>query len=155
MKTMISPLSDLNLDTESEKKVRQWLEQIIEIFKEKADGRVGNVFHNDFENDKIFFYTDCTDLINKEKDEEANLVRTRKRFVFLQLFLKYLLGERVNRTMKCSHCGDDEVFVDDYGGGSFRFCASCGMIVLYVHPSHYEDALKLAKEKINKILEGE
>jgi len=55
-------LSDLSLSKTSETKVKNWLNEYVEHFKKLADGREGTVKRNDFANNDVFFWTDCTDL---------------------------------------------------------------------------------------------
>jgi len=138
-------LDDLNISKNAKKEVQSWINEYIEHFKNLADGQEGNVFRNDFENDDIFFWTNCNDIVEKypdEKDKEVELMRKRKRNVLHQIFLKYLLGENIDRKAKCSHCGGKNVLIDSYSHGGYRFCPDCKMISPYVHPGHYLDAMR-------------
>jgi len=137
-------IDDLKLNKKDKEKVEKWLFEWIKHFKELANGREGTVHRNNFEDMDIFFYTDCTDILDKHPEEnhkETGLIRIRKRNVFLQLFLKYLLGEDIDVTIKCSHCGSDDMVIDSYGNGAFKYCPDCGMISANIHPGHYKEAM--------------
>jgi len=127
-------LKDLKLRKKTEQKVSEWLNEWLELFVKQADGKQGNIIRADFANNDFFFFTDCKDIVNKDpedKAEETNLkIRSRKRKVVLQLFVKTLLGEKLGRKSPCTHCGFEDRKVRMMYNGHYVFCPHCGYLVV-------------------------
>ena len=146
-------LNDLKLSKRNKEKVIEWFNDWIDHFKEDAQGREGNVFRNDFKNMDIFYYTNCQDIINKGNEDDDDIqfeIRRVKRDVLMQIFLKYLMGEDINKKGKCNHCGSNERIVDSYNYGSFTYCPDCGMLCPYLHPGHYDDSMDSILDRIKR-----
>lgn len=134
-------LKDLNLKYRDRKKVEKWLQKWLMLFLEQADFREGNVYRANFIIPDFFFFTDCKDLMRDDPEstgqERSLKVRTRKRNVFLQLFVRTLLGEKLGKKIKCSHCGYDDVYINSYDGGHFTYCKECGKTDICTYPNAY------------------
>ena len=142
------------LDDECKREVVRQLNAWLDYFVSLADGRVGNVFEADFLNDVFFFFTDCTDLISDsvecESVESNPMVRRRKRYVFLQLFIRFLLGESFGKPYHCTHCGfkSDRTIIDSFDGGHFTFCPKCGKTDICVFPKYYNGCIDSVVSKL-------
>lgn len=127
-------IKDLKLRKKTEQKVSAWLNEWLELFVKQADGRQGNVIRADFANNDFFFFTDCKDIVHKDpedrSDETNPKMRSRKRKVVLQLFVKTLLGEKLGRKSPCTHCGFEDRIVRAMYNGHFVYCPHCGYLVV-------------------------
>lgn len=127
-------IKDLKLTKATEKKVENWLKEILGALIIQADGRKGNVYRADFDNQDFFYFTECNDLVSKEvesKSVESSLdIRKRKRVIMSQLLIRNLLGEKLEKKIKCSHCGYEECTIDSTYNGHYTFCPKCKKIGL-------------------------
>lgn len=137
-------LKELKLSKKTKQRVEAWLLEWLEMLIQQADGRQGSVIRADFEKNDFFFFTECNDLVGKEsKSDEANLgIRSRKRKVVPQLFVKTLLGEKLGRKSPCSHCGYEDRLVMHMYNGHFVYCPHCGYLVLNGYIETVEESLK-------------
>jgi hypothetical protein len=148
-------LTELNLKQKDKTIVKKWLQEWIDVFKERADGQEGTVRKQNFKENIIFFFTDCQDLFDKvEKGEltlaeENQLEQKRKQNVYFQLFLKELItGEPVVYKQKCSHCGceDVDIFGIPPGIGFCTFCPGCNRTSIDTYVPHLDSIIKPLKE---------
>lgn len=122
-------LKDLKLRKKTEAKVQAWLQEWLNLFVIQADGRQGNVYRADFEQEDFFYFTSCDDIISKDPEflaQETNSdVMRRKQRVHLQLLMKNLLGEFVPKKIKCSHCGYEDRYIGKMYNGHYVYCPKC------------------------------
>lgn len=68
--------------------LRNWIGE----FVKRADGQMGNPQKCNWKENELFFFTDCTDILSKTGESRAveldGRIRTRKRNVLMQLFLR-------------------------------------------------------------------
>ena len=149
-------IKDWGLDPTTEKVVRAELENWLAMFKEHADGAEGNVYRADFINKDLFFFTDCRDILSKNPEasgvEVSKDIRLRKRYVLMQLLIRNILDGPIKKEMKCSHCGDNNVFIDSLSnlGGHYKYCPKCGKTDLCIYPFSYEKAVETLKSDLKK-----
>lgn len=135
-------LKDLKLKPRDKKKVKNWLNELLQHYIEKADGRTGTVERANFEELDLFYFTDCRDEIGKNPEalgkETNKKIRKRKEFVRMQLFLRYLLGEKLGKDRPCSHCGNSYRFINAFDNtGHYVFCDKCKMTTIVTYPDGY------------------
>jgi hypothetical protein len=127
-------LKDLKLRKKTEAKVQEWLTDWLTMFVEQADGKEGNVYRADFANEDFFYFTDCNDILAKDPEGKAqetnpNIIR-RKQRVHLQLLLKTLLGEKIGKKIKCTHCGYEDRYIGKMYNGHYVYCPKCHYLSL-------------------------
>jgi len=160
---MVKTLNDLGLCKKSRKQVEEWLQEWLELFIKQANGKQGWPYRADFEHDDFFFFTDCKDILEKDpeaKGQENNLaIRSRKRKVFLQLFVKTLLGKKnICDTITCGHCGFSPCWIEGLkdGNGHWCYCPKCKKTDIHVFPEGYDNCMNTIRiaiaQKTNKIL---
>jgi len=127
-------LNDLKVSKKTKEKIYQWLDEWLELFIKNADGRTGNVFRADFENNDFFYFTECNDiLINDPESEsvETNIdIRRRKRNVMMQILIRTLKGEKLGKQIKCTHCGYEYCSIQAVFNGHYVYCPHCKKIKL-------------------------
>lgn len=127
-------LKDLKLTKKTEKKVEAWLKEWLNLFIDKADGRTGNVFKADWEKDEFFYFTECNDILKDDpesKSVESNEdIKRRKTMVKQQLLIRQLLGEKLGKKVKCSHCGYEDTEMYSCVNGHYNWCPHCKKIKL-------------------------
>ena len=130
-----------------EKELLSWLHH----FENEADGMVGNVYRCDFINWDFFYFTDCKDILDKKPESNAvegnKLIMFRKDQVFMQLFVKTLLGKLDILKPKCSHCGGTNTIESIYNGHMW-FCPNCGKTDVSVYPNTAYKSFSDAQKKI-------
>jgi len=148
-------LKDLGLCKKTQKKVEEWLQEWLILFKEQADYKSSWVYRANFEENDFFYFTDCKDILAKDpeaKGQENNLtIRSRKRKIMLQLFVKTLLGQEViNSTIKCSHCGFSPGWIDSLrdGTGHWTYCPKCTKLEVQVFPDGYDTCMAKIQRKL-------
>ena len=143
-------LDELKLPKKSKAKVELWLKEWIQHFTDLADGRTGNVYRNDFEKMDIFYFTDCKDIIIEDKNTQ---VLRRKRMIMLQLLLRYMSGDNVDRKLTCSHCGFDRVYIGSRpsGGGHYTFSSKCGKTDVCTYPEFYDTTMDELKSELIRL----
>lgn len=153
-------IKEWGLDPTTEKIVRKELEKWLSMFKDYAEGAEGNVYRADFTNPeafrRLFFFTDCRDILSKNPesrgDELGKTIRLRKRYVLMQLLIKNILDGPIKKEMKCTHCGDNNVWIDSLSnlGGHYKFCPKCGKTDLCIYPFSYEKAVETLRSDLKK-----
>lgn len=152
MKKKLKFLDELNIDNKSKAIVKDALKKWIDEFIKRADGRTGNVMKCDFKEADYFFFTDCKDIIGMETEEEGIgkkfRIRKRKRDVFLSLFLKQFIGDKIDfGNRKCTHCGFDPMDFEHMSGGFYKYCPRCERIIMDTYiPYLRQDILFIIKE---------
>lgn len=153
---MTKPITEWGLTVEAEAIVRKELKRWLKLFIKQANGQQGNVFRADFKNIDFFYFTNCNDILSKEPESlsvEGNLdIRRRKRTIMMQLFVKTLLGEKLGKILKCSHCGyvGERIEGCQSMGGHFKFCPKCKKTTIVTYPKFYNIVLDEVKEYIKK-----
>lgn len=148
-------LKDLKLCKKSRKKVEEWLQEWLDLFIEQANHKHGWVYRANFEKDNFFFFTDCKDILEKDPEargQENNLaIRSRKRKIMMQLFLKTLLGQNLGLiTITCNHCGYRGCYIEGLkdGTGHWVFCPKCKKTDVHVFPAGYDTCMDTIKKEI-------
>lgn len=148
-------LDELNLDKRSKKKVQQWMNQWLSHLIEFADGREGNVTKADFQNMDFFYFTDCKDILDKdphlEKGENQRKMRWRKSAVMLQLMLKSMLGQKLGRVLKCTHCGYEGVDTLYCNGGYWKWCPKCKRIIVDTYIWSFAESISDVSKQLERI----
>ena len=150
-------LDDLKLCKKSHKKVEEWLTEWLNMFIRQANGRTGWPYRADFEKDDFFFFTDCKDILSKDPEsmgQESNeLIRSRKRKVFLILLMKTLLGRKnICDEIKCGHCGYKPCWIDSLrnGTGHWVYCPKCKKTDIHVFPAGYDSCMQIIRTQIEQ-----
>lgn len=148
------PIKDWGLNKKAEEKVRANLGAWLEMLIEYANGKEGNVFRADTIKKELFFFTDCKDILSKNPEskavETAKEIRIRKRYVMMQLLVKNIIDGPIKRTIKCTHCGYEDVYIDSLSdlGGHYKFCAKCGKTDLCIYPNIYDSVMSTLKKDL-------
>ena len=148
------PINEWGLTRSAEGIVRKELRLWLKIFIKNAGGRTGNVFRADFIKDDFFFFTECNDkLLNNPESkgvEDALSIRRRKRMVLFQLFIRTLLGEKLGKILKCTHCGyiGERIEASKSLGGHFKYCPNCKKTTIVTYPNYYNIVLDEVKEYV-------
>ena len=135
-------ISDWSLPKRYKNIVRNELVQWLQHFLNLTDGEGGNVRKNNFFDELgVFFFTDCKDILSVDPEStgiESNMtIRRRKRFIYMQLFLRFLLEQKDHIIIdNCSHCGfvGTEIVVLDDNGSYMHFCPHCKDMVINTFP---------------------
>ena len=148
-------VDEWDLDKDSKKVVKKELRRWIKVFIKRADGMVGSVEKCDFKNDELFFFTDCRDKLADMPEDRAIetdfSIRKRKKQVYMSLFLKQLVGDKIFIPKRpCSHCGFEQMDIGHAFNGYYRFCPKCRRIVMDTFISTIEDCVKVAGEILYK-----
>jgi len=149
-------LNDLKLCKKSRKKVEDWLQEWLDLFIKQANGKQGWVYRANFEDNDFFFFTDCKDILEKDpeaKAQENNLaIRSRKRKVLMQLFVKTLMGKKLGTTIKCNHCGFEPCWIEGLpdGNGHWVYCPKCKKTDVHVFPDGYDNCMNTIQLEIGK-----
>lgn len=153
----MNPITKWNIPEKYIAVVREELGAWLQLFISLAGGRTGNVYRADWENFDLFYFTECNDLVSKEIEstgvEAALDIRRRKRAVLMQIFIRSLLGEDLNRKLKCSHCGlPDGVYIGGLpsGAGHYRYCPKCGKTDICTYPQFFDTAIAEAKKELER-----
>jgi len=151
-------LNELDLCKKSKKQVEEWLQEWLDLFIQQANGKQGWPYRADFENEDIFYFTDCKDILEKDpeaKGQEHNrAIRTRKRKVLLQLFIKTLMGkENICDDIKCGHCGFKPCWIEALGDGTghWTYCPKCKKLEVQVFPDGFDNCINTIKKEITKM----
>jgi hypothetical protein len=152
---MVKYIDEWNIPDEYKAEVKKELLFWKELFFNNADKQEGNVLRCDFKNNDIFFYTDCRDILSDTTLTKAEMElkeRTRKRNVFMQLFLNELItGEAINKKGECSHCGSKETTMLSLGlAGTCRFCKDCNRTTIDTYVPSINNAVKILKDILIK-----
>jgi len=149
-------LNDLNLCKKSRKKVEEWLQEWLNLFIKQANKKHAWVYRADFVKSDFFFFIDCKDILEKDpeaKGQENNLnIRSRKRKIFMQLFLKTLLNQDLGLiTITCNHCNYRGCWIDGLkdGNGHWVYCPKCKKTDIHVFPDGYDTCIGRIKAEIN------
>lgn len=138
-------IKDLKLRKKTEKKIHDWLDEWLDLLIDQADGREGNVYRADFPGDDFFFFTECNDILLKDpesKSKETNpAIMRRKSKVMQQLLIKTLMGEKLGKKLKCSHCGYDNRIIQTMYNGHYTYCPNCGYLVLNGYLETIEESM--------------
>ena len=76
------------------KEIRAWINH----FKKHANEQIGTIRNLDFKNNNVLFFTNCQDLIQADDPNKNIKIQRRKRNVFHQLFLKYLINDQLQKS---------------------------------------------------------
>lgn len=147
------PITEWGLSCRDYVKVKKELNKWLKLFIKQANGRAGNVFRADFIKDDFFFFTSCADLSPESKGVESQLsIRTRKRKVMMQLFIRTLLGEKLGKVLTCTHCGfvGERIEASESLGGHFKFCPKCKKTTIVTYPRYYNILLDEVKEYVKR-----
>lgn len=155
---MLKFVDEWNLDPKSKAKVKRELRKWIQEFIIRSEGAVPEVHKLNFKTDEIFFFTNCQDILSKNPEakgiEDAQRIRDRKSSIMFYLFLKQMIGDRIDIVKsKCSHCGYTEMDIQScYDGyGYFHYCPKCKMTIVVTYPNGYLttfSVLNALKEKL-------
>ena len=150
-------LDDLGLCKKSHKIVEDWLQGWLDLFIKQANNKEAWVYRANFEENDFFYFTNCKDILEKDpeaKGQENNLtIRSRKRKILLQLFVKTILGQEViNSTIKCGHCGFSPCWIESLGDGTghWTFCPKCRKLEVQVFPDGFDTCIDKIKLVIAK-----
>lgn len=154
-------LKDLKLRKKTEQKILNWLAEWLDLFIEQADRREGNVYRADFEGDDFFFFTECNDILLKDPESESKetnpAIARRKSKVMQQLLIKTLMGEKLGKKLKCSHCGYEDRIIQSMYNGHYTYCPNCGYLVLNGYLDTIQESMKgiIAKRRKGEVAELE
>lgn len=150
-------LNDLGLHKKTKKKVEDWLQEWLDLFEKQANHKHAWVYRANFEGNDFFYFTDCKDILEKDpeaKGQENNLaIRSRKRKIMMQLFLKTLLGQKLGLiTITCNHCGYRGCWIEGLrdGNGHWVFCPKCKKTDVHVFPGGYDTCMDTIQQEIAK-----
>jgi len=149
-------LDDLGLCKKSRKKVEDWLQEWLDLFIKQANGKQGWVYRANFEKNDFFYFTDCKDILEKDPEaraQENNLaIRSRKRKVLMQLFIKTLMGKKLGTIIKCNHCSFEPCWIEGLpnGTGHWVYCPKCKKTDIHVFPEGYDNCMNTIKLEIAK-----
>ena len=163
----LKTLDELGFKNKTKQKIFTWLVNWINFID--SQNEISNTMRPrriDFKNWKFFYFTNCSDIIEKDpmfkkKITETNMNK-RKANIFLQLFLKYLIDDTdINPKLHCNHCGGDncvmEGLQDEEHGkmGHIDMCPECGRTQVVTYPGNYDHVMKQVKNiaKEHKLLE--
>lgn len=146
-------LKDLDLKPKDKEKVAAWLQEWLNHYIEKADGKMGTIERVNFEELDHFFFTSCADLNPESMGQESQekIIR-RKKFVAAQLIFRHLLGEKLGRDRPCSHCGHNYRDINTLGDGTghYVYCPKCHMTTIVTYPAGYFTCSKRIVDDLNK-----
>lgn len=149
-------LKELGLKPKDRLKVQNWLNQWMQHFKRMAKGDRETVHRFDLENIDYFYFTDCRDILSKNPEskgvEDLEEIIRRKKAIEYKLLFEYLLGRELGRKRPCSHCGNEDRYIESLndGTGHFLFCPKCGMTTIVTYPIGYETCINKMKEKLQE-----
>lgn len=150
-------LNDLGLHKKTRKKVEAWLQEWLTLFEEQANHKEAWVYRCDFAKNDFFWFTNCKDILEKDpeaKGQENNLaIRSRKRKVMMQLFLKTLMGKNLGLiTITCNHCGYRGCWIEGLkdGNGHWVYCPKCKKTDVHVFPDGYDNCMDTIQTEIAK-----
>ncbi len=148
-------LADLGLHQKTRKKIEAWLQEWLTLFEEQANHKEAWVYRCDFEKNDFFWFTNCKDILEKDpeaKGQENNLaIRSRKRKVMMQLFLKTLMGKKLGLiTITCNHCGYRGCWINALkdGNGHWVYCPKCKKTDVHVFPEGYDTCMDTIQTQI-------
>jgi hypothetical protein len=147
-------LKDLGLSPKDYRKVKNWLNNFVAHFTNKAEGAKGTVERYDLENLDFFYFTDCRDVLNKHPEskgqEDNKKIIRRKRAVEYQLIFRRLLGEQLGKNRPCSHCGNGYRWINSLGDGTghYIYCPKCAMTTVVTYPDGYNTCIDRIKQDI-------
>jgi hypothetical protein len=156
---MVKYLDELEIyDATMILRIKTWLQEWIDEFKKRADGKEGTVRYCDFKKNDYFFYTDCQDLEQKVQNKEITQTecdakeRQRKREVYMQLFLKELIsGKPTIFKQKDTHCGSENMEIFGLGlAGAVTYCPDCGRVVIDTTVSDINVAVEVLLKKLKE-----
>lgn len=149
-------INDLDLKVKDKAKVQMWLMQIMKHFERMSDGDRETVERYDLDNLDFFYFTDCRDVLSKNPEskgvEDAETIKKRKKAVEYKLLFKYLLGKELGRKRPCSHCGNEDRFINSLGDGTghYLFCPKCGMTTIVTYPIGYQTCIQRIIDNLKK-----
>ena len=150
-------LKDLKLCKKTHEKVEAWLQEWLTLFEEQANHKEAWVYRCDFEKSDFFWFTNCKDILEKDpeaKGQENNMaIRSRKRKVMMQLFLKTLMGKKLGLiTITCNHCGYKGCWINSLpdGNGHWVYCPKCKKTDVHVFPMGYDTCMNTIQQQIAK-----
>ena len=139
-------------------RIKTWLQEWVDEFKKRANGREGTVRYLDFKKNEYFFYTDCQDLEQMVQNKTLTQAecdakeRQRKRDVFIQLFLKELIsGKPTIFKQKDTHCGSENMELFGLGlVGAVTYCPDCGRVVIDTSVADIDIAVETLRKKLKE-----
>lgn len=155
---MVKTLSELKLSRRTKEKIRDWLNEWIEHIETNiGKPNTARPRKINFKTWKFFYFTDCSDIINKDPKFENEITNvkmiSRKTNIFLELFIRYLLeDEKINPKLHCNHCGGDNCDIrslrDDKHGkmGHIDICPDCGRTQIVTYPGKYDFVMPIVKD---------
>ena len=151
-KNKLLRLSDIKLSNKKRKEMNEILSSWVEYFKENANGKEGMVRKFDpREEGGVFYLTDCRDIIAKDpefrKEETGRNVWGRKKGVFMQLFLKWMMGEEVAKPLVCGHCSSEKKVYHIKAGGYVYICDNCGTINMTTEKQYFYEFMEEMRER--------
>lgn len=150
----MNTLEDLKLKPKDLKKVKMWLNSWKLHFEHMAQGDRASIERYDLENLDFFFFTDCRDILSKKPEsagvETNKSIRKRKEAMKHSLIFRFLLGEKLGRKRPCSHCGNDDRWINSLGDGTghYVFCPKCKMTTIVTYPEGYDTCTKRVAEDL-------
>lgn len=151
MKNKLKYIDEWAIDKASKKIVKKELRQWIKEFIKRGDDPAYTVRECDFKNDRLFFFTKCHDILEDGKERPYSMrIRKRKRQVLMSLFLKQLIGDKIEiKRPLCSHCGRAKMSFDHVNGGFVQYCTACNRIIVDTEAHTYGTACMEASEKLS------
>jgi len=149
-------LKELGLKPKDLLKVKNWLNQWMQHFTKMADGNRETVERYNLENLDFFYFTDCRDILSKNPEskgvEDAEAIRKRKKAIEYRLLFRALLGEELGKKRPCSHCGNDDRWINSLGDGTghYLFCPKCGMTTVVTYPIGYKTCMQRVLDDLKK-----
>lgn len=142
------PISD-----DAKKVAKRELKKWVDLLVEQADGREGNVFRFDIIKEDFFYFTNCNDILKDDPEYKAHetndkIVR-RKIRVFMQLVLKQIMGEKLGKVLKCTHCGKQEE-MRKMTNGHFRYCPHCKKVSFVGYVPTLQDSVDSILEQVKE-----
>ena len=139
------------LDKKNERIVRRQLNNWLQHLMKLSNQETGNVYRCDFVNWDFFYFTKCHDLMGDKPEHKAveqnKEIGLRKDVVFIQLFIKTLLGDVKLNHVFCTHCGVEQR-VDVISNGHMYFCPGCGKTDVSVYPETCAFSFNEVQKKI-------
>lgn len=149
-------LKELKLKPKDRLKVQNWLNRWMQHFTRMSDGERETVERYDLENLDFFYFTNCVDILSKNPEskgvEDDERIRKRKKAVEYKLLFKTLLGEKLGKKRPCSHCGNNDRWINSLGDGTghYVYCPKCKMTVIVTYPIGYNTCIDRVKEDLKK-----